>query len=342
MDSLPGGNVRLAASIPGLFLLISVLLTSVSGAMDLSSSAGLLCLTGSMSVILSESSLRRVMAWCAVGVQFVLAACFVASSMSGWSAPAWLWPFYFTVAAFLPAGIVLSAGLLSRCGDPVFLSSEIKGTDAIRGYSPYVLALLMFLSGAVVWMSLSLPPPFNSILSAASLLSLLAMVLILYIRLLVGLKRLALIEAEVILPPVSNSGGISLADKALFQKIERYLTEKKTYLRPDFSIDLLAREVCSNRSYISRCVNNCTGYSFPRYINSLRVKYAQEAFLADMDLMVTDLYQLSGFSTGVNFTIAFNLEVGENPRDWCKKQREKDVNEESEPPSSSPEEEIQP
>lgn len=337
MDSLPGGNVRLAASFPGLFLILSFLLTTVSGAMDLSASAGLLCLAGSMAVILSESVLRRVMAWCAVAVQLLLAACYIAASMAGWPVPVGLWPLYFVISAFLPAVIVLSAGLLSRCGDPVFLSSDIKGTDAIRAYSPYVLSLLMFVSGAVVWMSHSLPPPFNSILAAASLLALLAMVLILYIRLLVGLKRLALIESEVILPPAASQGGISLADKALFQKIEQYLVEKKTYLRQDFSIDLLAREVCSNRSYISRCVNNCTGYSFPRYINSMRIKYAQEAFLADMDLMVTDLYQLSGFASGVNFTIAFNLEVGENPRDWCRRQRVREVSEEDSPPSNSPE-----
>lgn len=340
MDSLPGGNVRLAASFPGLFLIISLLMTTVSGAMDLSASAGLLCLAGSMAVILSESSFRRVMAWCAVGIQFILAACYIVASMAGWSVPVGIWPLYFAVSAFLPAVIVLSAGLLSRCGDPVFLSSDIKGTDAIRAYSPYVLSLLMFLSGAVVWMSLSLPSPISSILAATSLLALLAMVLILYIRLLVGLKRLSLIESEVILPPAASPGGISLADKALFQKIDQYLSQKKSYLRPDFSIDILAREVCSNRSYISRCVNNCTGYSFPRYINSLRIKYAQEAFLADMDLMVTDLYQLSGFATGVNFTIAFNLEVGENPRDWCKRQKVKDVNEENSHLSNSQEEEI--
>lgn len=56
------------------------------------------------------------------------------------------------------------------------------------------------------------------------------------------------------------------------QQVEKYLEDRKPYLNPEFKITDMARDLVSNRTYISAFINREYGVNFNRFINSYRLK----------------------------------------------------------------------
>ena len=56
------------------------------------------------------------------------------------------------------------------------------------------------------------------------------------------------------------------------QRVEKYLENKKPYLNPEFKITDMARDLFSNRTYISAFINREYGVNFNRFINNYRLK----------------------------------------------------------------------
>lgn len=56
------------------------------------------------------------------------------------------------------------------------------------------------------------------------------------------------------------------------QRVEKYLEDKKPYLNPEFKITDMARDLFSNRTYISAFINREYGVNFNRFINNYRLK----------------------------------------------------------------------
>ena len=58
-----------------------------------------------------------------------------------------------------------------------------------------------------------------------------------------------------------------------YDKMVRLMLERQLYLRRDLSRDDLAREVLTNRTYITRALKG-RGLSFPQFVNSFRAAHA--------------------------------------------------------------------
>ena len=56
------------------------------------------------------------------------------------------------------------------------------------------------------------------------------------------------------------------------QRVEMYLENKKPYLNPEFKITDMAKDLSSNRTYISAFINREYGMNFNRFINNYRLK----------------------------------------------------------------------
>ena len=56
------------------------------------------------------------------------------------------------------------------------------------------------------------------------------------------------------------------------QQVEKYLEDRKPYLNPEFKITDMARDLVSNRTYISAFINREYGVNFNRFINNYRLK----------------------------------------------------------------------
>lgn len=83
-------------------------------------------------------------------------------------------------------------------------------------------------------------------------------------------------ENYVILEPVTakEKETAASANNALLgrQQVEKYLEERKPYLNPEFKITDMARDLFSNRTYISAFINREYGVNFNRFINNYRLK----------------------------------------------------------------------
>ncbi|MBQ5983985.1 MAG: helix-turn-helix transcriptional regulator [Bacteroidales bacterium] len=111
------------------------------------------------------------------------------------------------------------------------------------------------------------------------------------------------------------------SERVLYERCCRYMTEKKPYLVESFSISDLANAVYTNKSYLSRTINNQSGKNFRKFLNEYRISYSKDLFMRNMSLKVNDLAELSGFHTITTYTMAFEAIMGESPSSWCRRMR---------------------
>ena len=67
--------------------------------------------------------------------------------------------------------------------------------------------------------------------------------------------------------------GVSYND--IIERSDRLLESKKLFLNENFSIETLAREVGTNRTYLSRSIKHCRQENFAGYINRVKIEYAK-------------------------------------------------------------------
>ncbi len=120
---------------------------------------------------------------------------------------------------------------------------------------------------------------------------------------------------------------ISINYRMLYARMKEYMETKRPYLSSVFCLDDMAKALYTNGGYVSRMINSCTGGNFSRYVNNYRVRYAMELFKKDPGLKVSELGQLSGFSTKVTFNMAFKLIAGQTPGEWCRHWQESTLQE---------------
>lgn len=108
-------------------------------------------------------------------------------------------------------------------------------------------------------------------------------------------------------------------DSELRDRFERYFEAEKPFLNPELSLNDAASALCTNKTYLSRMLNNGLGMNFSQVVNRYRVSYAMEAFVKNPDLKLADLSELSGFRSMSTFSLSFRINTGEAPGDWCRR-----------------------
>ena len=302
-------------ALPVVFLPAAGILAFFSVGLNLKTATGILCLDASFLIILSVPAVSRRFVALVVLLQLLSFVSVMFVSFFSKINPSPFLPLYFCIASCCPVGILLTGRIFSRCGDPAFLTSMLSGSEIVKAASVYIFSLYVFISEAIMSAAGFLPAPWPPIICVLVHLWMILVFLTLYVRVIIGRKRVkSLADYH---PPAPGRVSASLSDVALFKKIEEYMAREQPFLNPLFSVDMLSRAICSNRGYISRSINSCSGYTFPRYVNNHRVEYAQKLFMSDMTLKVSALSEKSGFANCVSFTMAFRLATGENPKDWC-------------------------
>lgn len=83
----------------------------------------------------------------------------------------------------------------------------------------------------------------------------------------------------------------------IYRKMQRLMRDKRLFLRKHLSRDDMAREVLTNRTYITRALHG-RGQNFAQFVNSFRAQYAIELMLSDKyrDMPPADIAEMSGFS----------------------------------------------
>lgn len=94
---------------------------------------------------------------------------------------------------------------------------------------------------------------------------------------------------------------------------------EKPYLSSDLTISDLAEMLYTNKSNLSKILNNNLNVNFNEFVNSYRVKEAIRLFKENHDTTLQDLCKKSGFRNISSFNNAFKLYTGSTPGEWCRK-----------------------
>jgi AraC-like DNA-binding protein len=121
---------------------------------------------------------------------------------------------------------------------------------------------------------------------------------------------------------VSNNGAKEDEQyKDIYERVLEYFEKDKPFLNGNLTINDIVAVVFTNKLYISRAISQHTGRNFCQFVNYHRVMYSVDCFRRNPDLKVTELWSMCGFNTIVSYNMAFKLFMGENPSDWCRKER---------------------
>lgn len=89
-----------------------------------------------------------------------------------------------------------------------------------------------------------------------------------------------------------------LDDDKLYEKMKKLMLSKRLYLRRDLTRDELARELMTNRTYITRALKG-RGLNYSQFVNSFRAAHAIDLMARGRypDAAPEEIALLSGFAS---------------------------------------------
>lgn len=106
------------------------------------------------------------------------------------------------------------------------------------------------------------------------------------------------------------------APQSMAERIESLMRDRQFFRRPDLRVADVARELGTNSTYISACLNGETGLSFPDYVAGYRVRYAQELLRNYPAKRLSEIAAESGFASEKSFFRTFKAVTGVTPGEW--------------------------
>lgn len=115
---------------------------------------------------------------------------------------------------------------------------------------------------------------------------------------------------------INNAGREPLDEDNLRMRFEDLIVTEQLFLRQGIKLSDLATKLNTNRTYISRLVNNTYNMSFSDYINTLRIDYAEQYLLHHRDAKQSDIASACGFPNASAFNNVFKKITGVTPKIW--------------------------
>lgn len=134
-------------------------------------------------------------------------------------------------------------------------------------------------------------------------------------------KRLAVIasqeqELERLRSVVPESQKPLSAQELLFRLVQKKVRSEKLFLNKELSLELLAQKLDTNRTYLSSCINTCSGRNFNQWINDFRIDYLLEHIHSGQKLSV--LAEKAGFVSTDSFYRNFKRKTNLTPSEYLK------------------------
>ena len=116
--------------------------------------------------------------------------------------------------------------------------------------------------------------------------------------------------------PSPVPAGVGKRGYEVYQRVERYMEEKRPYLDEKINLESFSKAIFSNTVYVSRTINYYSGRNFRQFVNWYRIQYALDLMKKDPHLKMEEVSSLSGFHSTVSFNMAFRLFEGKTPTEW--------------------------
>lgn len=105
---------------------------------------------------------------------------------------------------------------------------------------------------------------------------------------------------------------------AISHNIEHQLQEwliTKKYLNRGITIEIVAKEINTNRTYLSKYINTTYSCSFRNWITTLRIDESKN-LLTTNTVPINDIAKQIGFASAESFTHIFTRNMGVSPEKW--------------------------
>lgn len=93
---------------------------------------------------------------------------------------------------------------------------------------------------------------------------------------------------------------------------------EEMFIQPNITIEQVARQLQTNRTYLSLYINKVENKTFREWINRLRIEKAKKILLLHSDISITEIAFLIGYNDCSNFNKQFVKYVGVSAQIWRK------------------------
>lgn len=101
--------------------------------------------------------------------------------------------------------------------------------------------------------------------------------------------------------------------------VEAQIKPQPFFLNPECTIDKLAKQLGTNRTYLSRFVNEECGVNFDGLMRRMRMAYAERLMYDHPELPLSHVAHGAGFGSTTTFRKAFVERFGMKPREYFQK-----------------------
>jgi YesN/AraC family two-component response regulator len=110
------------------------------------------------------------------------------------------------------------------------------------------------------------------------------------------------------------------ADALLFEKFEKYLRSGKPFINAEFTISIAADALSTNRSYLSKSINNFSAVNFSTYIRKILINEAIKMINSGAlkELSLEGIGKKVGYNSRTSFINAFKEQTGVSPSVFVK------------------------
>lgn len=133
----------------------------------------------------------------------------------------------------------------------------------------------------------------------------------------------SIVHTPVINDEVINSMRAIEPITPLIERIDAAMEKDNLFLRPDLSIVMLAEQVGTNRTYVSKAIKDTKGCNFSDYVNRFRLDYAIELMqrLPKDQIVIQNIAVQCGCGSIQTFYRYFKMFFNETPTQWIERNK---------------------
>lgn len=105
-------------------------------------------------------------------------------------------------------------------------------------------------------------------------------------------------------------------DDSLLARFQHLLLDEQIFLQPGVTLVDVAERLGTNKTYISRLVNNTYNLAFPELMNHLRIDYAEQYIIKHRSAKQSDIAKACGFASASSMNNTFKKVTGMTPKVW--------------------------
>lgn len=106
-------------------------------------------------------------------------------------------------------------------------------------------------------------------------------------------------------------------EESLFVRFQHLMMDEQLFLQPSLTLADVASRLHTNKTYVSKMVNQNYNLGFPEVLNILRVDYAEQFIRKHKDATQEEIAKACGFLSASSFNSTFKRITGFTPKVWA-------------------------